>query len=289
MLRSYYLLSGLKIPSFTFLVLQNAKNELTFGIRFFQVFSKSIYQLCTDPDSLRYATKSVLSNFQADGVHYLELRTTPRESPEYGISKERYVTEVLDSIDTFKRENPEQMSIYLILSVDRANTAAQAMEVVDLALKYKTRGVLAVDLCGNPLKGDVSIFRDAFAKAKLNGLNLTLHFAETSVSGSIIELETLLSFDPDRLGHVIHVPQEIKEEIVRRKLGLELCISCNVLAELTPRGFSEHHFGYWRHYDCPIALCVSGNFQHSPTSSLCACICILLTLLYASNRVQIDR
>jgi adenosine deaminase len=259
MLRSYYLLSGLEIPPFTFLLLRNEKNELTFDIRFFQVFSKSIYHLCTDPDSLRYATKSVLSNFQADGVHYLELRTTPRESPEYGISKERYVTEVLDSIDAFKRENPEQMSIYLILSVDRANTAAQAMEVVDLALKYKTRGVLAVDLCGNPLKGDVSIFRDAFAKAKLNGLSLTLHFAETSVSGSIIELETLLSFDPDRLGHVIHVPQEIKEEIVRRKLGLELCISCNVLAELTPRSFPEHHFGYWRHYDCPIALCVSGN------------------------------
>ncbi|KAN0079361.1 hypothetical protein V8E54_004575 [Elaphomyces granulatus] len=235
---------------------------------FFQVFSKSIYRLCTDLDSLRYATKSVLSNFQADGVRYLELRTTPRESPEYSISKERYVTEVLDSIDTFKKENPEQMSIYLILSVDRTNTAAQAMEVVDLALKYKARGILAVDLCGDPSKGDVSIFKDAFAKAKLNGLNLTFHFAETSVSGSIVELETLLSFDPDRLGHVIHVPLEIKAEVVRRRLGLELCISCNVLAELTPRGFPEHHFGYWRHSDCPIALCTDDmGFFCSPVSN----------------------
>lgn len=246
--------------------------------RFFQVFSKSIYQLCSDLDSLTYATNSVLCDFYADGVRYLELRTTPRDMLEHGISKEKYVVTVLDSIDQFKKQqqqtnnnngtdHDEKMAVFLILSIDRgSHTHVQAMEVVDLALKYRDRGIVGVDLCGNPTKGDVTVYRDAFAKAKCHGLKITLHFGETLMSGSVSELETLLSFDPDRLGHVIHVPDRIREEIARRKLGLELCMSCNVHAKMIEGGFADHHFGYWRCRDCPIALCVRILSLSSPYS-----------------------
>lgn len=42
--------------------------------------------------------------------------------------------------------------------------------------------------------------------------------------------------------------------IKERKLGLELCLSCNVLAELTQGGFKAHHFGEWMETECPVAL-----------------------------------
>jgi adenosine deaminase len=150
------------------------------------------------------------------------------------------------------------MSVFLILALDRGNTTAtQAQEIIDLAIANKQRGVVGVDLCGNPTQGDVTIYRAAFAKAKTHGLGLTLHFAETPASGVRDELAVLLSFRPDRLGHVIHVPDDIKAEIVKRRLGLELCMSCNVHAKLIDGGFLDHHFGSWRNEDCPIALCVS--------------------------------
>lgn len=151
------------------------------------------------------------------------------------------------------------MSTYLILSIDRGtNTASDAIDTVDLALKYRRDGiVVGVDLCGNPNKGDVSIYRAAFQKAKSAGLGMTVHFAETPSSGSISELETLLSYRPDRLGHVIHVPDELKPEIQRRELALELCMSCNVHAKMIPGGFLDHHFGEWWGRECPVVLCVS--------------------------------
>ncbi|KAM5483191.1 putative adenosine deaminase [Microsporum canis] len=220
---------------------------------FFQVFSNLIYLLCSDLESLRYSTRRVLQDFQDDGVRYLELRTTPRESQEHGISKEKYVSTVLEVIDEFKNE---AMSTYLILSVDRTKSAAEAEIVVDLAIQFKHRGVVGVELGGNPSKGDVSIFKAAFSKAKQNGLGVTLHFAEVEFSSSPRELTTLLSFQPDRLGHVINVPDDIKDEIVRRKLGLELCLSCNVHAKLITGSYPDHHFSYWRHKECPIILCV---------------------------------
>lgn len=224
---------------------------------FFQVFSKSIYQLCNDVESLAYATNSVLHSFYEDGIRYLELRSIPRPfSPN--VSKEKYITTVLDSMDTFKQETENKMQVYFILSIDRKNTtAAEASETVDLAIKYQSRGVVGIDLCGDPSRGDVSIYRPAFSKAKASGLGITVHFAETPFSGSREELETLLSYQPDRLGHVIHVPDDVKREIARRRLGLELCLSCNVHAKMINGGFLDHHFGFWRNFDCPVILCVS--------------------------------
>ena len=224
-------------------------------ITFFPIFSQYIYELCSTPASILYSTNAVLQDFKDDGVVYLELRTTPRSSAS--ISKDEYVASILDCIRYFAGR--AAMPTYLILSIDRRNTAVQAMETVDLAIKYRSRGVVGMDLCGDPSKGDVETFREAFVKAKLYGLKIALHFAEISRQGLELELSTLLSYQPDRLGHVIHVSESIKQEIVRKGIGVELCVSCNVQAQMTEGGVADHHFGFWKDSPCPIALCVSNT------------------------------
>lgn len=148
------------------------------------------------------------------------------------------------------------MKTNLILSIDRRNDVPTSLEVVGLALKYRDQGVVGVDLCGDPAKGDVSIFQPAFQKARENNMKITIHFAEAPQSSTLKELQTLLSFQPDRIGHVINVPDEVKEDIVKRKLGLELCLSCNVHAKMITGTYGDHHFGWWRDTGCPIALSV---------------------------------
>ena len=222
---------------------------------FFPLFSKYIYELCSTPASIIHSTNAVLYDFKEDGVVYLELRTTPRSSSS--MSKDDYVTIILSCIENYPGRSA--MTTYLVLSIDRRNSREQAMEVVDLAIQYRSRGVVGVDLCGDPSKGDVSNFKEAFWKAKLHGLKITLHFAEVPASSSLLELNTLLSFKPDRLGHVIHVPEEIKSQIVAERLGLELCVSCNVQAKLTEGGVADHHIMSWVKTACPVVLCVSGN------------------------------
>lgn len=199
-----------------------------------------------------YSTKAVLRDFQSDGVVYLELRTTPRACS--GFSKDEFVSVIIGRINEFDRAS---MSTKLILSIDRRNTAAEAMEVVDLAIKHRPSAVVGIDLCGDPLKGDISIYRAAFVKAKHHGLKLTVHFAEVPASSTEEELHTLLSYNPDRLGHVINVPDTVKLEIIRRKLGLELCLTCNVDAKMISGGFADHHFSYWQDKGCPVILGVS--------------------------------
>jgi adenosine deaminase len=163
-------------------------------------------------------------------------------------------------LGVLKEHNEDQsnsMQAFLIVSVDRRNTAAEAEEVVDLALKHRSAGVVGLDLCGDPSKGDVRIFESAFRRAKAAGLKTTLHFAETPDSSSDEELQTLLSWQPDRLGHVINVKEEFQEEIKRQNIAVELCLSCNVQLNLIAGGYAAHHFGIWRHSNVPVILCVS--------------------------------
>lgn len=69
----------------------------------------------------------------------------------------------------------------------------------------------------------------------------------------------LLEWRPERIGHVIYTSPEIEDEIEKLGTGLELCLSCNVLAKMLPgkAGFDAHHFAKWRKKRNPIALSVS--------------------------------
>jgi len=223
-------------------------------LSFFPLFSRYIYALCSDIPSIVRTTDSVLRSFAADGVIYLELRTTPRAIPSAHVTKAQYIETILDC--TARSNVTGLMKTSLILSIDRSNTSAIAKEVVDLALAYRDQGVVGIDLCGDPARGDVSIFQPAFKRAKEAGLKITLHFAEAPQSSTDSELWTLLGFLPDRIGHVIHVPDDVKQEIVKRGLGVELCLSCNVHAKMITGSFGDHHFGWWWGKGCPVALSV---------------------------------
>ncbi|KAF2838058.1 Metallo-dependent hydrolase [Patellaria atrata CBS 101060] len=247
--------------------------KVDFNVKtFFPLFSSYIYHLCDDLQSIIYTTESVLQSFREDNVVYLELRTTPRAIPSNSITEAQYVDVILHCITVSNNINEcthtSTMQTNLILSVDRRNTLEEAYKVIDLAIVRKGKGVVGVDLCGNPEKGDIAIFRPAFERAKEAGLGITLHFAETRASATEDELRELLSWRPDRLGHVIHVNDDLRREIVKRNIGVELCLSCNVHAKLTEGSFEDHHFGWWKESGVGVAICTDdvGIFE-SPISN----------------------
>ncbi|GJC81011.1 adenosine deaminase-like protein A [Colletotrichum liriopes] len=147
---------------------------------FFPLFSSYIYNLITDPVTLHAATLSVLQDFHADGVTYLELRTTPRSLPSPTPQPpSAYVSTILSAIAAFEAAHPGPgaMRTRLILSVDRRHTPAQARETVRLASRFREQGVVGVDLCGDPAarvhgvpgQDDVSIFRAPSPRPRSSG------------------------------------------------------------------------------------------------------------------------
>jgi len=205
----------------------------------------------------------VLQDFADDGVVYLELRTTPRvmETPSGRLSKSDYTRTILEAIQGFEQDSPGcSLHTRLILSIDRRNSLEQALEVVELCRQFQGQGVVGIDLCGDPKKGGIESLAPAFEAARqIPGLGITLHFAEAAESGTDEELNMLLDWKPDRIGHVIHVSDPVRDRIIARSgMGLELCLSCNVHAQMITGGFEAHHFGdWWKVDDCHVALSVS--------------------------------
>lgn len=75
----------------------------------------------------------------------------------------------------------------LLLSIDRRETAEQAWQTVRLAAKYKDRGVVGIDLSGNPTVGQLDTWLPALRWARTQGLKLTLHAAEVCWCESVLQ------------------------------------------------------------------------------------------------------
>jgi adenosine deaminase len=142
---------------------------------FFTLFP-AIYALTSTPDSLRRATRAVLSTF-LDGdmpqCSYLELRTTPRQT--VSMNRNKYLRVVLEELERYGRSR-----VGLIISLDRRMSDDVLSECVTLACELKGEGkfVVGMDLCGDPAVGDIDMFAPHFAELKKIGLGVTLHIAE---------------------------------------------------------------------------------------------------------------
>ncbi|KAF1814255.1 adenosine deaminase [Eremomyces bilateralis CBS 781.70] len=222
---------------------------------FFPIFDDYIYSLLSTPSAVTHAVTSVLRDFLADGVRYIELRTTPRKSET--MSAEEYIQTVLQAISDWHLSRgfqpPEdsanpRIRAKLIISLDRRYDELRVQTVIGYAIKYRSQGIVGIDLCGHPQHPiDQEVLRHAFRRAAEAGLAVTVHFAETPASASRPELEFLLSKDVGarRLGHVCRVPEDLREQIISEGRGVEMCLSCNVMAKLTDGGFPGHHFKDW--------------------------------------------
>ncbi|ETW87723.1 hypothetical protein HETIRDRAFT_122018 [Heterobasidion irregulare TC 32-1] len=217
---------------------------------FFGLFP-AIYALTATAPALRRATRSVLEHFLGGDepqVSYLELRTTPKHNEH--MTRRVYLETVLDEIEKYTDEQAA-----LVVSLDRRMTGDVAEEVVSLAaqLKQEGRRVVGVDLCGDPMAGDMAVFSKHFKAARRAGLGVTLHIAETEKNPAPETLQ-LLSCEPKRLGHATFLNEEAKEIVLKNKICIEICLTSNLLCK-TVGTLEDHHIRYYLKNDHPIAIC----------------------------------
>jgi len=226
---------------------------------FFSAF-ETVYTLISTREALATATRAVLAQFlesnRADPPEctYLELRTTPR--PTSTLSAMEYIHTVLSEVEKYP---PNRAALILSLDrrmpVDSDQTAVTVEETIDAAVQLKKQGrrIVGVDLCGDPLAGDMSLLEPYIAKAKAAGLGITLHVAETPKNPPEETLQ-LLSYGPHRLGHATFLDEEAKEKVVKERIAVELCLSSNLLCKTVPT-LSAHHIAFYLERNHSVAVC----------------------------------
>ena len=78
------------------------------------------------------------------------------------------------------------MEVGLLLSIDRRESAEEAMQTVALAQQFQKHGIDGIDLSGNPTLGTWSTWVPALDAARSSGLHVSLHAGEVGACSPAI-------------------------------------------------------------------------------------------------------
>jgi adenosine deaminase len=108
--------------------------------------------------------------------------------------------------------------------------------IVDKAIRYRSRGVLGIDLAGTEsnaleLKPDiVAQYVDLFDRARKAGLKTTVHTGETAGTGAEGVIAVVEALKPNRIGHGIRAAydESAMALLKERDVLLEICPTSNL-------------------------------------------------------------
>ena len=239
-------------------------------MRCFEIF-KIVHAVARGREAVRRLARECAEDFARDGAAYAELRTTPREDDEFGMTKRSHVEAVLRGIEDaggFGDGSDGRCVVRVLLSIDRGrdDTREKAMETVRLASEFRDRGVVGVDLSGAPNKGHWDLYEDALLEARRLGLGVVLHCGE--IADTLAEQRAMLDFRPDRLGHCVFTVRdpELRERLIASKIPVELCLTSNLLTR-SCESVETHHFGELFQAGANVVLCTDDTWVFNTSLS----------------------
>lgn len=177
----------------------------------------------------RYAlgriARELVEDCAKDGLQYVEVRFMPSLHCERGLSGEEILEAVLEGMA--EGEARAGVVTRLIVCSMRHVPVEETAWNLNLAMKYRGKGVVAVDMAGND---QIPALEHAllYLKAKEAGLAVTIHAAEAGPPERAIE--ALEVFGADRIGHGIRIGEDpaVLERIIDEQIPLEVCPTSNV-------------------------------------------------------------
>ncbi len=119
------------------------------------------------------------------------------------------------------------LSLAWIFDAIRQFGAEKAQSVLDLAIQFRDRNVVAFGIGGDERAGPPEWFAGVYARAAEHGLHLTAHAGESAGPDSIWGA---LNLKAERIGHGLSAGQdpELIEELAERQVPIEICVTSNL-------------------------------------------------------------
>jgi aminodeoxyfutalosine deaminase len=119
------------------------------------------------------------------------------------------------------------VSLLWIFDAIRQFGAEKAQSVLDLAIQFRDRNVVAFGIGGDESAGPPEWFAGVYPRAADHGLHLTAHAGESVAPESIWGA---LNLKAERIGHGLTAGQdaELIEELAERQVPIEICVTSNL-------------------------------------------------------------
>lgn len=173
-----------------------------------------------------------------DNIRYLELRFNPvalSRTQDFPLAD---VTEWV-SRAIARAQQDHDIMVRLILQIGREETLHTSEEIVELAIAYRDRGVVGIDLAGDEVNYPPYRFGPLFHHARREGLGITVHAGE---AGSAENIHTAIrSLHANRIGHGIRAIErfDVVRFIREQGVTLEICPTSNLQTGVV-RSLGQH-------------------------------------------------
>ena len=194
-------------------------------------------KVLADLDACRRVAYENVEDLQRLGVRYAELRFSPYYmSMTHGLPIVGVVDAVVDGVRAGSRDLGIPVNLIGIMSrtfgLDNCRSELEA-------ILSQRDNIVAVDLAGDEKGWPAPMFKEHFQRARAVGMAITVHAGEADGPASV--WSAIKDLGATRIGHGVRAIEdsELVDFLVREQIGLEVCLSSNVLTNTVP-DLSQH-------------------------------------------------
>ncbi len=177
-------------------------------------------------DSLTRIAFELAEDAARENVRYMEVRYAPMLHTQRGLKLTAVVEAVLEGL----RAAQERFGIEsaVIICGIRNVSPESSLEMAELAVAYKGRGVVGFDLAGAEYDNPAKHHRKAFQLVRDNNINVTIHAGEAYGPESIAQAIHVCG--AHRIGHGCRLREngDLLHYVNDHRIALECCPSSNV-------------------------------------------------------------
>jgi aminodeoxyfutalosine deaminase len=197
---------------------------------FLMAFKDVTGHLCT-PEDYELITYRLMERLKDQNVLHAEVIV----SAGVCLWRKQDFAAIFDGLDRGRQRGEKDFGVSLLWIFDavRQFGAEKSDRVLDLAIQFRDRNVVAFGIGGDEREGPPELFKDVYARASNHGLHLTAHAGESVGPDSIWGA---LNLKAERIGHGLTAGQdpELMEELARRQVPLEICVTSNLRTGCCP-------------------------------------------------------
>ena len=192
-----------------------------------------IAQNCfVSPQAVERVAFELFEDAAAQNIHLFEVRFSPDWAfSDVGLDWDAALESLLRA--KARAEAEFDIVIGLIAITSRGRGVQSCESTVDWAIRHREH-IHGIDLADSEREHPISDFVRPVLRAKDAGLKVTVHTGEDTPAATV--METILAVNPDRIGHGIHIIEDLAvvAEVAERGIPLEVNPWSNYLTNSVP-------------------------------------------------------
>ncbi len=205
-------------------------------VEYLKAFDVTLRVMQTE-DALERIAYELAEDAARENVRYMEVRYAPMLHTRRGLKLTSVVEAVLAGLRAARTDFKIESNI--IICGIRNVSPESSLEMAELAVAYKNRGVVGFDLAGAEYDHPAKHHRAAFQLVRDNNINVTIHAGEAYGPESIAQAVHVCG--AHRIGHGCRLREngDLLNYVNDHRIALECCPSSNVQTDAI-RGLSSH-------------------------------------------------